>query len=767
MLSQLSCKLLEAASTDGGATAKVDNVAGVWQDTLSSEPSESAAGPHLESQNDGFEPSSPTAAELMKRKSVGGRIADKLKAFEATKDEPIPPPPPPAPADPIPPPPPPAPVEEVKSKDKSKKVIDIPGSFPAEDEDDPNEILEIIDMSPPKGKKSNSKRPSKTKTDDALIPIPIPPPPPAVPDVPVFSVPPEVIKKDKKERPKINRDGGSSWGMWTASPSRDKDKKSSSKSKPAEEPKRERKERSPGEEEQTSSRGSSSDKAERADKKEKESSAKPKLTSVFASTPPISRATSTRDKRHKEGRSSRRPSLDVNGGMALPVEEVPDMSSKAAKILGIGEGMDLGRYNSKRKQSFRPAEDDDIVIVGASDAEPSPEKSSRRRPSKVRNNRILDDAWGSDILPKQSYPRDDDIVMVEAADVIPTPGLRRSNTTGSSKKGFGGLFGGILSNSRAEPPRRRATYHTDGEDAGPAAHADAEARKAARRARRVEREVADRPRDEARRDKRRRQEEEAEARRQAEKEARRAERKAARAREEETRRLAEEKVAAREERRRQRRTDREREREALADNDAEAEARRARRERHKARARESDRENDEERRRRRAEKRSAREVEAKPRPTRRQTEPAEDDEFVHPRPAKFSRRHTDGLERASKVTAEPPAWPHSGTSSWVKDHSDAGPPPGAPLEDGDMTAEAVDEVDEDGTRRERRRRRRYGDLDVEVTGDRERRKKRREERSDGSDERRRERKGSLFATDGAGVRSSSGFGGLWKKLKGS
>lgn len=775
--SSSSSKLLEATtSVSVDTTAHNDVAAAVawpgWKDTFSSTPSEPAIEPCRESQNDEIETSvraaSPPAAEPMKRKSAfGGKIADRLKTFEAPKDESVPPPPPPVPANLIPPPPPPAavaPIEAVKTKKKSKKTTEIPGSFPTEEDEHPDDIIEVIDMSPAKSKKSSSKKSSKAKSEDT--PIPIPPPPPAVPDAPTS--PPEGKKERKKERPKINRDGGSSWGMWTASTPREKEKKSSSKSKAAEEPRKESKSRSPEKEENLSSKGSSSDKAERADKKEKakEKHALPKVTSVFASTPPISRSISTREKRHKEGKSSRRTSIDVNNGMiSPPPEEMPEINSKAAKILGIGEGMGIDRSISSRKKSSRPIEDDDIVMVGANDAGPSPEKSSRRRPSKVSSSKSIKSIMmlHADNVLKQSYARDDDIVMVDAADATPTPGLRRSNTTGSARKGLGSLFGGILSTPRTEA-RRRNTYHTDGEDAGAATEADVEAVKAARRARRVEREVTERSKSETRREKRRRQEEAAEAQRQAEKEARRVERRAARAREEEERRTTEEKDAAREERRRQKRAEREKEREALeiGGEDADAEARRAaRRERRKARTGESDLENDEDRRRRRAERRAARDAEGKSLP-RRRTEPVEDD-FVYPRPERISRRHTDDMERGSRESAaEAPTWPHSGLSSWVKDHSDAGPPP----EDGGMTTEAVDDEnggDEDAARRERRRRRRYGDTDVEGSGDRERRRKRREERSDGSDERRRERKGSLFV-DGPGARGSGGIGGFWKKL---
>ncbi len=101
------------------------------------------------------------------------------------------------------------------------------------------------------------------------------------------------------------------------------------------------------------------------------------------------------------------------------------------------------------------------------------------------------------------------------------------------------------SQRRGSEPRRRGTYPTTDEEGarrGEDEDAEREARRAARRARRAEKEAADRAaaeqaaeearraKDESRRERRRRQEEEDEARRQEEKEARRAERRAQRAR---------------------------------------------------------------------------------------------------------------------------------------------------------------------------------------------------------------------------------------------
>ncbi len=75
-----------------------------------------------------------------------------------------------------------------------------------------------------------------------------------------------------------------------------------------------------------------------------------------------------------------------------------DMSAKAAKVLGVGAGVGLGlgisrsasRRSKKGEDSATPNtkafsnpfavdDDDDIVMVGAADATPNPDKSERRR----------------------------------------------------------------------------------------------------------------------------------------------------------------------------------------------------------------------------------------------------------------------------------------------------------------------------------------------------------------------------------------------------
>jgi len=629
-----------------------------------------------------------------------------------------------------------------KSKKSKQKDLD------EDNNEDENAIVEIVDFSPSIEKKSKKSKKAKYR-EEALPPIPpaVPPPPPAVPDAP--PTPPPEVKSSRKERAKINRDGSASWGMWSASASPPKEEKKSSKSKA--ETKKPKKEK----EEKVSSKGSSSDKAERQDRKSAPTP-KSRMNSILQSTPPLSRSMSTRDKRASKS-GSRRPSLDMSGGLVSPPPEIPEMASKAARLLGVDRGP--ARRSSR---AHAAAEEDDIVMVGARDLEPSPDKLPRKR-SKVRTPRQHSDYIFADL--KQAKP-DDDIVMVDAGGPAePTP-LRRSNS--SAKKGISGLFGGFMSSTpRPEPrpqPRRRTTYHTTDDEgrpdkrtkhtrdlnhAEPEYDAGREARHAARRAKREQEkaEEARRAKDEARRERRRRlEEEEEDLRRQEEREARRAERRAGRERE--AQRIAQEEAEAKE-RRRLRRLAKE-----AAAAEAEAEAERAERaERRRSRYADMS-EDDEERRRRREARRGEKS-------SRHRSIPVDD--IVYPR--ERSSKHS--IDERGKRT-QTAAWPHSGTSSWVKEHSDAGPPP----EDGPVTDAPPATDDEEARRAARRAARRrgkegYGETDRDYEDDQRRRRARREER-----ERRERRMGESDGSGEKGPRESfftdtTPRSSWWRKLTGS
>ncbi|KAI1800418.1 hypothetical protein F4811DRAFT_539409 [Daldinia bambusicola] len=723
-----------------------------------------------------------------KTKAKSGKLAEKLRKFEPAKEEEdddlingLAAPPPRVRVAP--------PVEEGDKSSSSKDIL--PGGFPEEDE---NEIIDIVDIAPVQKKKMSSKK-SKAKavvevpSPPPEVPIPPPPPevplpPPAVPDGP--PTPPPEVKSSKRDRHKVSRDGGAPWTMWSATPHKEE-----RRSKPRSEEKRVRMEKEKEKEKSSSSKGESSDR----DNKSEEHSGmksppidKPRMSNVFQSTPPISRSMSTRDKYYSTSKStSRRHSVDMaNGLVSPPPEEIPAMSSKAAKIFGV----DKSQKSRTRKVSMAyPLDDEDVMMTGVGGGPSSPEKSARKR-SKVETRYNTNSPLANPNQPKT----EDDAVMFDAENHVDAVPLKRSGS--NAKKGISGLFGGLMSStprpeSRPEP-RRRSTYHTTDDEARPDKRVrrstrdyhivdeegiddEREARRAARRARRAEEKAAEEARlakEEERRERRRRHEEEAEARKQAEREARRAERRATREREAE--RLAvEAKEAERAERRRLRRL----EKEAAAAEEMEAEARRAARA-ERRRARYADASGDEEeRRRRRHEARRAEEKAA-----RRRTMPA--DEYVYPQ--ERSSRHTiDDRDRdRDRRRNKAQIWPHSGTDSWVKDHSDAGPPP----TDGPNT-NVPPEDDEEArraTRRAARRRAKYGDMDAEMEDDRRRRRTRHDERGQRDernerDERDRRRDRRVGGSDGSGDKNGARGGGpresfftdstprssWWRKLTGS
>jgi len=467
-------------------------------------------------------------------------------------------------------------------------------------------------------------------------------------------------------------------------------------------------------------------------------------------------------------------------------------------------------------------------MVGADDLK-SPEKTSRdsKGKTKVIADPIPSKAPppavpmppGDDDLPSrnQKLPRsekirangryakqtkqDDDIVMVDAggpSERFSAPTLKRSDSS-AKKAVLGGMFGGLLSKSRPDN-KRRSTTLTDDEarglrhddrktkrtsrspvDAdvtmtGGAAEEDQEARRAARRARRTEREAAEKAaddareaRDEERRERRRRQEEQLDARRQEDREAKRAARREQKAREDAARRADEAREAERAERRRIRRAERE------GQNDGEPvtqDGRPIRSERRKSHM-DVPADDDAERRKRREERRAARMSDA-PKSSRRKSAPVVDSYFDPRNGSKARDAEAEFLPADGPVYKDSKpkndVWPHSGTDSWVKDHSDAPPPPEdtAPADTG-----PVDDTIADENARRALRKTRHSKHEEE---DREERKRRRESRrsdrdhhrsSEGShdDSRRYSRRDSGFV-ETSRVRSSQGRGSWWKMIAG-
>lgn len=377
----------------------------------------------------------------------------------------------------------------------------VPGSFPTEGADD--NITDVIPP-PPVAKKTNKKTPKPKKEpktnlmdfDDMPItspPVPDLPEVPDVPDVPEAppTPPPEPVaaKPAKKERARVRDEGISSWGFWGAPPRKPVKKEAKAKDD-GDVPTTAAKERAPGaglvrskstktakekETEKVSAKSSGSDK----DRKAESRPAKSRGSSFggFFGGPPPPRARPLRRQSVATSKiTSRRQSVDAEatGLPSPPAEVVPEMNSKAAKLMGTSGGK-LARKESTRGppktsgiQSRRaktdptenanrrhlvvpdpyPIDDDDMVMVGGLDyptvSDPSPKSKgvrkdkgtdskakkevksippsqpgftrSKRSPSKKQ----VSGEWGkADVLPnleqvKPAPEPADDIVMVEA-----------------------------------------------------------------------------------------------------------------------------------------------------------------------------------------------------------------------------------------------------------------------------------------------------------------------------------------------------------------
>ena len=370
------------------------------------------------------------------------------------------------------------PVEDQKvSKDS------VPGSFPGEGLED-----DLIDMmiDAPTDKKSKKKDPKAKK--DAKVDLmdldsPIgdaPPTPPAEPTSP---------KPAKKERARVVRDeGASSWGFWGAAPRKDvkKDRKSKDDADvtsaarertPAPGLSRSKSTRTAKERGTEKSKSSGSDKAEKEKKAEsRPSKSRQSSFGGFFGGPSPARAKPARRASTAGPKSaSRRQSMDIDAtGLPSPPPDAPDMTPKAAKLMGMGSGK-LGRKESTRgKQKASGTkfdlqdesilentdrgcaavpdpyaiDDDDMVMVnGLEDPvvnAPIPKKSSKKEKA-------------SRSTPKAELDLADDIVIVESGQDGPEPlafdekprGLQRSMT--SAKKPdhkIMGLFGGFGRKSR-------------------------------------------------------------------------------------------------------------------------------------------------------------------------------------------------------------------------------------------------------------------------------------------------------------------------------
>jgi hypothetical protein len=192
---------------------------------------------------------------------------------------------------------------------------------------------------------SKAKESSKVKEEreDKPEPAPLPTPPPE-------------SKSSKKDRPRVVRDGASSWGAWGATPRKEekpsKELKEEKRSKDADpsDAKRTKSSRRTSERDEKVSKNSSSDKDDRPPISRG-------ISAMFGGSAPLSRSKSVSERRTStSGRtSSRRQSLVGTGIMSPPPDDAknpPEMSGKAAKLLGVTPAK-LSRSKSERKSKSR------------------------------------------------------------------------------------------------------------------------------------------------------------------------------------------------------------------------------------------------------------------------------------------------------------------------------------------------------------------------------------------------------------------------------
>ncbi|KAI4096603.1 MAG: hypothetical protein L6R37_006929 [Teloschistes peruensis] len=453
---------------------------------------------------------SPKAAMSTSKPSAKLTVAQKVKALEEEKKKALetPPPPPTIPEpdkteplakkasatsktkaattttskfarkDPSPPP--------TEAKKKSKDSV--PGSFPAEANDEEN-LIDMLASTPidkkstKKGTKTTSKNPKPAPRDimdfDALDVPAAPPTPPAEPEIP---------KPAKKERARVVRDeGASSWGFWGAAPKKDtkkatkaKDDTEVSTSKKTGTPAfvRPKPTKTPKEKDKDTEKSSASD------GKEKKLESRPSKTrgssfGFFVGPPPVRAKTVRRTSTSAISKTtSRRQSMDIDafGLPSPPPDDAPASRGKAAKVMGTDAGKSTAKMSSKGKQKAAvvpdpyPIDDDDMVMVnGIEDPiinAPIPKKSGKS--SKPKSSKPNPADAGEDIVMIDGPSQEEEPEPLAFAETPKRPAPLRRSATSAKKPTNGkllGLFGGFAKAQRnsetQERPRTKAIVTDD------------------------------------------------------------------------------------------------------------------------------------------------------------------------------------------------------------------------------------------------------------------------------------------------------------------
>ncbi|KAL8938758.1 MAG: hypothetical protein Q9211_003064 [Gyalolechia sp. 1 TL-2023] len=351
-------------------------------------------------------------------------------------------------------------------EEKKKSKDSVPGSFPAEANDEENLIdmpasIPVEKKAAKKGAKTAKREPPEDFMDmDVPIVPTAPPTPPAEPVAP---------KPVKKERARVVRDqGASSWGFWGAAPKKAAKAKDDADVPPTKKNAtpvlvRSKSTKTPKEKDKDTEKSSGSD------AKEKKAEARPakargsSFGALFGGPPPARtkpvRRTSTSA---APKTTSKRQSMDIDafGLPSPPPDNEPVATGKAAKVMGTTAAKLDRKASTKGKQKAAavpdpyPIDDDDVVMVNdvedpiitapltKASGKSSKDPSSRDKPKKDFKP-VVD--TGDDVVmvdgPSQEEP---ELLAFDEKPRVPAP-LRRSTTMAKKSQNgkLMGLFGGF------------------------------------------------------------------------------------------------------------------------------------------------------------------------------------------------------------------------------------------------------------------------------------------------------------------------------------
>ncbi|KAL8938145.1 MAG: hypothetical protein Q9216_004047 [Gyalolechia sp. 2 TL-2023] len=413
----------------------------------------------------------PPAKKSLPASKSRGAATSKFASASKRKDK-----------DPSPPP------EEEKKQSRDS----VPGSFPAEGNDEEN-LIDMLASTPvdkksaKKGAKTAKKEPPKDFMDLDVPVVPAAPPtPPAEPVAP---------KPVKKERARVVRDqGASSWGFWGAAPKKD-DKKAAKAKDDTDVPPakktatpalvRSKSTKTPKEKDKDIEKSSSSDAKEKKAESRPSKSRGSSFGALFSGPPPARAKPVRRMSTSAASKTtSKRQSMDIDGfGLpSPPPDDAPAVNGKAAKLMGTTSAKLDRKASSKGKQKAAaipdpyPIDDDDMVMVNGMEdpivnapipkasGKSSRDKNSRTKPRKEFKSVV--DAGDDVVMVDGPSPEEPELLAFDEKPRDPAP-LRRSMT--SAKKSQNGklmsLFGGFGKTRRnsetLERSRTKATITDD------------------------------------------------------------------------------------------------------------------------------------------------------------------------------------------------------------------------------------------------------------------------------------------------------------------